>query len=88
MPLRTVHAIKTDAPHGAHPPPKNEAPLLKPEAPFHEMIPRKSKINNNLTPSLNPSKMRVKKFIFSKFSGSQACIQQTLLSNKLLHMYF
>ena len=61
---------------------------MKPEAPFHEMIPRKSTIKNNLTSSLNPSKMRVKKFIFSKFAGSQACIQQTVLSNKLLHMYF
>ena len=40
--------IKTDAPHGAHPPLKNEAPPLKPEAPFHEMIPRKSTINKNL----------------------------------------
>ena len=67
---------------------KMKPPPLKPEAPFHEMIPRKSTIKNNLTSRLNPSKMRVKKFIFSKFAGSQACIQQTVLSNKLLHMYF
>ena len=49
--------IKTDAPHGTQPPLKNEAPPsekhpsptpLKCEAPFHEMIPRKSTINNNL----------------------------------------
>ena len=44
-------------PHGVHPPLKNEAPPpsekqplhpLKCEAPFHEVIPRKSTINNNL----------------------------------------
>ena len=43
--------IKFDvSPHVVHPPSKNEAPLsekqppqLKREAPFHEMIPRKSK---------------------------------------------
>ena len=49
--------IKTDAPHGAENPPKNEAPRskkqpplppLKREAPFCEMIPRKSTIINNL----------------------------------------
>ena len=47
---------KTDAPHGASPPFKNEGPqlknnpppLLKRETPFHEIIPRKSTINNNL----------------------------------------
>ena len=45
--------IKTDAPHGEHPPLKNEAPHLKNkppplkrEAPFHEMIPGKSTISN------------------------------------------
>ena len=52
-------SIKTNAPQlGAPPfPLKNEAPLsekyppsplLKREAPFHEMIPRKTEINNNL----------------------------------------
>ena len=46
--------IKTNAPHGAHPPLKNEAPPappLKSKAPFHEMIPRKSTTNNNLKSS-------------------------------------
>ena len=54
--------IKTDAPpNGVHPPLKNEAPdlkntsppppPLKRKAPFHEMIPRKSTINNNLKSS-------------------------------------
>ena len=43
--------MKTDAPHGVHPPLKNHSPpshlkntsspLLKSEAPFHEVIPRK-----------------------------------------------
>ena len=48
--------IKPDAPQWGAPPLKNEAPHLKPppspplkrEATFHEMIPRKSAINNNL----------------------------------------
>ena len=45
--------IKTDAPHGAPPHlkmkplPSEKHPPLKHEAPFHEMIPRKSTINNN-----------------------------------------
>ena len=47
--------IKTDAPHGAHSLLKNEAPSpskkqkppLKSEAPFHEMIPRKSTIKSS-----------------------------------------
>ena len=54
---------KSDAPHGAHPPLKNEPPPppqsekqspllpLKREAPFHKMIPRKSTIINNLKSS-------------------------------------
>ena len=36
------------------------------------MIPRKSTRNNNLKSSQNPSKICVKKFIFSKFTGLQA----------------
>ena len=40
---------------------------------IHEMILRKSTINNNLKSSKNPSKICVKKFIFSKFAGLQAC---------------
>ena len=57
-------SIKTDYPHEGAPPLKNEAPHLKNntpppppspplkhEAPFHEMIPRKSTINNNLKSS-------------------------------------
>ena len=47
---------------------KNEAPILKHEATFHEMIPRKSTINNNLKSNQNPRKICVKKFIFSKFA--------------------
>ena len=54
--------LKTNAPHGVHPPHlkmksphlKNNPPPppLKREAPFHdEMIPRKSTINNNLKSS-------------------------------------
>ena len=40
-------SVKTNAPHGAPPPPhthtlKNEAPPIVCEAPFHEMIPRNS----------------------------------------------
>ena len=63
------------------PPLKNEAPHLennppslpwKRETPFHEMIPRKSTVNNNLNSSWNPWKKCVKKFIFSKFAGLQA----------------
>ena len=50
---------KTDAPHGAPPPPlkmkpshlENKHPQLKHETPFHEVIPRKSAINNNLKSS-------------------------------------
>ena len=59
--FRTSPRIKSDAPHGAHAPLKNEPPPqsekqtplppLKREAPFHEMIPRKSTINNNLKSS-------------------------------------
>ena len=54
------HPIKTDAPNGAHPLLKNEAPppsekhpclLLKRKIPYHEMIPRKSTINDNLKSS-------------------------------------
>ena len=51
--------IKTDAPHGAPSPLKNEAlhlknnphPPLKSEAPFQEMIPRKNIIDYNLKSS-------------------------------------
>ena len=61
--LKAYSHIKTDAPHGAPAPHplKNEAPPhlknnpppppLKREAPFHEMIPRKSTTNNNLKSS-------------------------------------
>ena len=57
--FRNPPPIKIDAPpNGAHPPLKNEAPSekqppppLKREAPFHEMIIRKSTINNNLNSS-------------------------------------
>ena len=65
------------------PPLKNEVPLsekqtplLKCETPFHEMIPRKSTINPNLKSTKNPSKMYVKKLIFSKFAGLQGYSQQ------------
>ena len=53
--------IKTDAPHGVLPhlqmktPLKNKPSPLRCEAPFHEMIPRKS-TNNNLKSSWNPWK--------------------------------
>ena len=40
--------LKNEAPH---PNLKTTPPALKSEAPFHEMIPRKSKINNNLISS-------------------------------------
>ena len=46
--------IKTNAHHGAHPHLKKKhtpRPPLKREAPFHEMIPSKSTINNNLKSS-------------------------------------
>ena len=49
---------------------------MKREAPFHEMIPRKSTINTNLKSSKNPWKICVKKFIFSKFAGLQAYSRQ------------
>ena len=57
--FETPTPIKTDAPHGALPlqlkmkPPhlKNKPPPLKREAPFHEMIPGKSTIYNNLKSS-------------------------------------
>ena len=75
--------IKTDAPPWGTPPLKmkppsfeKQTPLLKREAPFHEMIPRKSTIINNLKSSCNPWKMCVKKFIFCKFAGLQAYSQQ------------
>ena len=50
---------KTDAPHMEHPPLLNDPPIwktkpppsLKHETPFHEMLPRKSTINNNLKSS-------------------------------------
>ena len=80
---------------GHHPQLKNEAlppsekqspPLLEREVIFHEMIPRKSTINDNLKSSNNPSEMCVKKFIFSKFAGLQA--YTTLLSNQLRRRYF
>ena len=51
---------------------KKQSPPLKRKKPFHEMIPRKSTINNNLKSSQNPWKICVKKFIFSKFAGLQA----------------
>ena len=44
--------------------------------PVHEMISRKSTINNNLKSSENPWKICVKKFIFSKFGGLLAYSQQ------------
>ena len=47
-------------------------PPLKHETPFHEMIPRKSAINNHLKSSQNLWEIRVKKFILSKFGGLQA----------------
>ena len=74
--------IKTDALLEAFPPLTNEAtyiwktpsplPPLKREAPFHEMIPRKSTINKNLQSFL----ICEKKFIFSKFAGLQAYSRQ------------
>ena len=55
---------------------KNNPPPLKREAPFHEMIPRKSTINSNLKSSWNSWKICVKKFIFSKFAGLRAYSHQ------------
>ena len=44
--------IKTEAPHlKMKPPSEKQLPPLKREAPFHEMIPRKNTINNNLKSS-------------------------------------
>ena len=51
---------------------KKQSPPLKRKKPFHEMIPRKSTINNNLKSSQNPWKICVKKFIFSEFAGLKA----------------
>ena len=75
--------IKTDAPLWGIPQLKNEArpsekqiPPLKHETPLHEMIPRKSTINNNLKSSQNPWQIYVKKFIFIKFGGFQAFSRQ------------
>ena len=42
---------QNQSPVGVHPPLKNEAPPFKPKTPFHEMIPRKSTIKNNLKSS-------------------------------------
>ena len=64
--------LKMKPPHLKNNPP----PPLKCEVPFHEMIPRKSTINNNLQSSQNTSKILVKKFIFNKFAGLQAYSQQ------------
>ena len=47
-------------------------PIVRGRGGGHEMIPRKSTRNNNLKSSQNPSKICVKKFIFSKFTGLQA----------------
>ena len=71
-------------PPGVLPPLKNEAPPiwkttpppLKHKPPFHEIIPRKSTINNKLKSSSNPWKVCLKKFIFSKSGGLQAYSQQ------------
>ena len=57
--LETPSPIKTDAPPWGvtphlkmkPPPSEKQTPPLKREAPFHEMIPRKSTINNNLKSS-------------------------------------
>ena len=59
----------------AHPIWKTPTPLKR-EVPFHEMIPRKNTLNNNLKSSKNPSKIWVKKFIFSKFASLQAYSRQ------------
>ena len=45
-PMGHTHHLKMKPPHL-----KNKPPSLKCEAPFHEMIPRKSTINNNLKSS-------------------------------------
>ena len=82
--LKTPPPIKTDAPHGAPLPPlkdepphlKNNLPPLERESPFHNRIPRKSTVNNNLKPSWNPWKIYMKKFIFSKFAGLQTYSRQ------------
>ena len=70
-------------PYGVHPLLKNKAPPSEKQLPphietwsTHEMIPRKSTINNNLKSSENPWKMCVKKFIFSKFAGLEAYSRQ------------
>ena len=55
---------------------KNNPFPIETWAPFHEMIPSKSTINNNLKSSWNPWKIYVKKFIFSKFARLQAYIRQ------------
>ena len=76
--------IKLIPPHGASPHLKMKSshlknkplPPLKREAPYHEMIPRKSTINNDLKSGCNPSKICVNKFIFSKFAGLLAYSQQ------------
>ena len=73
---------KTNAPPWASPhlkmkPPSSDKQTTPIETwiPFHEMISRKSTINNNLKSSENPWKICVKKFIFSKFGGLLAYSQ-------------
>ena len=53
------------------PPSNPPLPLLKCEAPFEKWFLEKT--NNNLKSSQNLWKIFVKKFIFSKFAGLQAC---------------
>ena len=67
-PWGTPTPLKNEPPHLKN----NPSPPLKHETPFHEMIPRKSTINNNLKSSWNPWKTCLKKFIFSKFGDLQA----------------
>ena len=71
-PSWSVPHLKMKPPH----PKNNPPPPLKHETPFHEIIPRKSTINNKLKSSSNPWKVCLKKFIFSKFGGLQTYSQQ------------
>ena len=66
-----IPRLKNEAPHL-----KNNPPPLKHEAPYHEMIPRKCTINNDLKSAYNPSKICVNKFIFNKFAGLLAYSHQ------------
>ena len=72
-------------PHLMKPPSEKTTPQLKREAPFHEMIPRKSTIYNNLQPGLKSLKNMCEEVHFSKFAGLQA--YSWLISNELLHRY-